>query len=198
MEPKTSHESGVHEALGMGPSATTSEARVSLELIAAACQTRHAAILDVGPSAPALLDALLARHFTDITLLGSTYPPVPAQARAAVHHVATDLSRWIPSRSYDVWHDNRVFQFLTTPSERAAYRATLSAAVRPGGQVIIAAFAERLSKQRDAVSVVRYSAAELINELEDRLHPLETRCERWTKSSGVEQSFVFVRFQRRA
>ena len=43
---------------------------------------------------------------------------------------------------FDIWHDRAVFHFLINPADRHAYIERVMRAVRPGGYVIIATFAE--------------------------------------------------------
>jgi len=48
----------------------------------------------------------------------------------------------LPLHAYDVWHDRAVFHFLTHAEDRRAYVRAVLRAVRPGGHVIVATFAE--------------------------------------------------------
>ncbi|NJO23328.1 MAG: class I SAM-dependent methyltransferase, partial [Sphingomonadales bacterium] len=46
--------------------------------------------------------------------------------------IIADVTRWQPSRTYDVWHDRAIFHFLTTPEDRAAYVDRMTRALAPG------------------------------------------------------------------
>jgi SAM-dependent methyltransferase len=48
----------------------------------------------------------------------------------------------LPMNRFDIWHDRAVFHFLINPADRHAYIERVMRAVRPGGYVIIATFAE--------------------------------------------------------
>ena len=52
-----------------------------------------------------------------------------------------NVTEWEPSKRFDIWHDRAAFHFLVEASERAAYVARLTQALKPGGHAIIATFA---------------------------------------------------------
>lgn len=68
--------------------------------------------------------------------------PVAARAGSSrIRWVNAGLLGWKPPRAYQIWHDRAVFHFLVSPADRAAYLATMRAALPGGGAVILAAFA---------------------------------------------------------
>jgi hypothetical protein len=82
-----------------------------------------------------------------------------ATAVSWVHADITDVE--LPAQGYDLWHDRAVFHFLTEPGPREAYRGAALQAIRPGGWLIVATFAEDGPLQCSGLPVQRYSAAEL-------------------------------------
>ena len=120
---------------------------VSLELVDALEISRDAAVIDIGGGASFLVDELVARGFSDLTVLDLSASALDATrqrlpADAPVQRVHADLLTWEPDRRYDLWHDRAVFHFLVTQSDRDRYVATLTRAVVPGGNVIVGTFAE--------------------------------------------------------
>ena len=177
------------------------EATLSLELIRAAGLPPTAAILDVGAGASTLVDGLVADGYSDITLLDIA-PSALAATRsrvgdARVQYEIADVTTWQAKRSYDLWHDRAVFHFLTSESDRDAYRSVLSHAVPCGGHVVIATFADDGPQRCSGLPVQRYSASELVNEFGSLLSPMDTRRQSHVTPGGSEQRFVFVRFRRR-
>jgi 2-polyprenyl-3-methyl-5-hydroxy-6-metoxy-1,4-benzoquinol methylase len=176
------------------------EARGSLDLIEACNTPSGASIIDVGAGASTLVDGLLTRGFTDITLLDiATTAFVETRARlpdASVEYVVADVARWSPPRSFDIWHDRAVFHFLTDVDVRSGYRSVLSAAVPVGGHVILGTFALDGPERCSGLSVRRYSAESLAAEFTGVLSPVEHRLESHVTPGGTRQAFVFVRFQR--
>ncbi|MEZ4336073.1 MAG: class I SAM-dependent methyltransferase [Sandaracinaceae bacterium] len=161
-----------------------------------------AAILDVGGGASRLVDHLLDRGYRDVTVLDVAERALArAKARLGaradeVAWVRADITSARLDRTFDIWHDRAVFHFLTEASDRAAYRARLHDALRPGGHVIVATFALGGPKRCSGLPVVRYSPEVLAETLGPGLSLREAWDELHTTPAGVEQRFVFTRLVR--
>ena len=143
-------------------------AETSLRLIQGTPVPSSAAIVDVGGGASTLVDDLLARGYTSVTVLDLSAAALQAaQDRLGprgrlVTWVEADITKVeLPLHSYDVWHDRAVFHFLTDPQDRQAYVRVVLRAVKPGGHVIVATFAEDGPTQCSGLPVMRYSADDL-------------------------------------
>ena len=144
------------------------EASLSLALIRGAAPEPRTAILDVGAGASTLVDGLLSAGYHNIFVLDLSAAALAcAQTRLGT---ASDRVAWLegdiltvdlPSAGYDVWHDRAVFHFLTNPEAREAYIAQVRRAVRPGGLVLVATFAEDGPPRCSGLEVARYSAESL-------------------------------------
>jgi ubiquinone/menaquinone biosynthesis C-methylase UbiE len=97
----------------------------------------------------------------------------------------------LPDYRFDVWHDRAVFHFLTSAEDRAAYVQTVFRAVKPGGHVIVATFAEDGPNQCSGLPVVRYRADELHAEFGEAFALLSHRKEAHHTPSGTVQQFVY-------
>ncbi len=178
------------------------EATASLDFVEAARARSSDPVVDVGAGASVLVDGLLARGFSDVTLLDVSAKALEVTRarvgeRKEVHYVTSDVTSWKPARAYALWHDRAVFHFLTEPAARAQYRDVLRAALRPGGSAIIATFAEDGPERCSGLPVRRYSPAELADELSPVLEMVESRRVVHATPSGAEQRFVFGRFTRK-
>lgn len=80
-----------------------------------------------------------------------------------VTFIEEDLLAWEPGRTYDIWHDRAVFQFLTDETACDRYVALAARAVRAGGHLVPAAFAEDGPTRCSGRPVTRYSTRELTN-----------------------------------
>ncbi len=125
------------------------------------------AIIDIGGGASRLPDALLGAGYTDVTVLDISAEAL-AKARERVQQagreaewIVSDVTRWRPERTYDLWHDRAAFHFLTDPAEQAAYRDVLAAALRGGGTAIIATFAPDGPEKCSGLPVVRHDGASI-------------------------------------
>ena len=149
------------------------EASLSLALIRRIAPDSTAAIIDVGGGASTLIDGLLAAGYRELCVLDLS-PTALAEARrrvgptgAAVTWLEADvLGAGLPPSAFDVWHDRAVFHFLIEAADRARYVAQARRTVRPGGYVLVAAFAEDGPTQCSGLPVARYTRV------------------RWTRSSA--------------
>src|SRR5665213_1943257 len=78
----------------------------------------NASVIDVGGGASNLVDQLLAKHFTDITVLDVSSEAIEAARQRVgtdphVTWLVGDLLTWTSDRRYDVWHDRAVFHFMS-------------------------------------------------------------------------------------
>lgn len=174
-------------------------AEVSLQLIRETGVAPDAAIVDIGGGASVLVDDLLAAGFENLTVLDLS----AAALRAAQDRLGSkraQLVRWIeaditqadlPAWSYEVWHDRAVFHFLTGPEDRAAYVRLVSRAVKPGGHVIVATFAEDGPTQCSGLPVMRYGAEQLHGEFGPAFTLVEHRKEVHRTPFGTDQRFVY-------
>jgi SAM-dependent methyltransferase len=177
---------------------------LSLDLIDAAGATRESRIIDIGGGESRLVDVLLQRGFRLLTVLDlSETALAAARARIGdearnVEWIVADVTKWTPSRQYDIWHDRAAFHFLTDPDDRAAYISRLKSALRPGGQAIIGTFALDGPEKCSGLPVQRYDGTSLQTTLGSEFTILEQRRETHTTPWGSTQSFQFTRFQRAA
>ncbi len=174
------------------------EARLSRALIGRLAPDRAARIIDIGAGASVLVDHLFEdgyRNLTVVDLSGAALEIARARlgARAAdVEWLQADvLAAPLPEARYDVWHDRAVFHFLTAPEERARYVARVRRAVRPGGLVLVATFAEDGPTSCSGLAVARYSPGALHGEFGEAFELLEGHRELHQTPAGATQAFTY-------
>lgn len=174
------------------------EARLSRELIASAAPARDAAIIDIGAGASTLVDGLINlgyRHLTVVDISAAALDLAKQRLGTAAHSVtwqaADVLSADLPAHAFDVWHDRAVFHFLTDPADRARYVAQVRRAVRPGGVVLVATFAEDGPLRCSGLEVARYSPDALHAQFGEAFTLLESHRELHTTPSGATQAFTY-------
>ncbi|HRP76939.1 MAG TPA: class I SAM-dependent methyltransferase [Rhodocyclaceae bacterium] len=170
----------------------------SLRLIRDTGAPRSAAIIDVGGGASTLVDDLLQAGYSDVTILDlSSAALVAAKARLgaradAVQWIEADITAaTLPEARYDIWHDRAVFHFLTDPADRQAYVRAVLRAVRPGGHVIVATFAEDGPTECSGLPVMRYRADELHAQFGEPFMLLRHEKEAHQTPFGTIQQFVY-------
>ena len=174
----------------------------SLSLIHASGAGQAAKLIDIGGGTSTLADHLIAEGFCDVTVLDISSTAIE-QARhrldtktSQIQWIVADIVSWQPGTCYDLWHDRAVFHFLTNPQDRSAYIATLKAALRPGGTVILATFALNGPERCSGLPVCRYSPETLAAELGGEFTLVQTIAEDHHTPSGSVQSFIYCRFTR--
>ena len=173
-------------------------AALSLKLIREAAVPTTAAFIDVGGGASTLVDDLLADGFDNITVLdlsGAALAAAKVRIGARSERVkwieANILETQLPKHAFDVWHDRAVFHFLTSAKDHRAYVQAVLRAVKPGGIVIVATFAEDGPDKCSGLPVMRYGAKELHAEFGQPFQLLRHERETHVTPSGSEQKFVF-------
>lgn len=177
-------------------------AETSLRLIRATGVPHTGALIDVGGGASTLVDGLLAAGYTNLTVLDLSAAALAA-ARARLG-AGGDTVRWIeadivdadlPAHAYDAWHDRAAFHFLTDAKARAAYVRTLRHALKPGGHLIVATFAEDGPTRCSGLPICRYSAVTLQAEFGAAFEPVHQEYEIHTTPAGGTQRFVYAVFR---
>lgn len=178
-------------------------AEPSVQIIKLVVRDHAAPIIDVGGGASVLTSELYAAGYTDLTVLDLSGAALAA-ARATlgpnaprIHWIEADvLTADLPPACYEFWHDRAVFHFLLDAAARSAYLQQAHHAVRPGGHVLIATFAEDGPTKCSGLDVVRYSPAALAAELGPGLAFVASRREAHRTPSGAVQSFSYSLFRR--
>lgn len=162
------------------------------------------AVIDVGGGASTLVDDLLACGYQRLSVLDVAEAALQA-ARQRLGPLASRV-QWIraditaarlPAAAYDLWHDRAVFHFLTEAEDRQAYVANLRQALKPGGHVIIAAFAPDGPARCSGLEVQRYDLAALSEALGEDFVDGATEPVVHVTPQGKRQSFGVHRFRRR-
>jgi ubiquinone/menaquinone biosynthesis C-methylase UbiE len=173
----------------------------SLEWITKTGVATTASVLDVGGGDSTLVDHLVARGYSGVTVLDLSAAALlrarerlGSRATAVTWREADVLTIDLPPASVDVWHDRAVFHFLTRQRDRAKYVEQVRRTVRPGGHVIVATFAEDGPPTCSGLPVERYSAKTLGEAFGDGFRLVTSVNETHLTPSGAEQRFVYCWF----
>lgn len=178
-------------------------AGMSLQFIRDSGVPKDAHILDVGAGASVLVDGLLDAGYHNLSVLDISAAALQAaQARldpaaARVNWIEADITKLeLPLASIDVWHDRAVFHFLTDPLDRQRYVQTVLHAVKPGGHVIVATFAEDGPLKCSGLDIVRYRPETLHQEFGNGFELLKSATELHQTPAGADQNFVYCHCRR--
>jgi trans-aconitate methyltransferase len=161
----------------------------------------NAAVIDVGGGASTLVDRLLDRGFSDVTVLDQSPAALNiSQQRVGegrpVAWIVHELLSWAPERRYDLWHDRAVLHFLAG-AEIDTYLMLLDRALATDGAIILGAFAPDGPQECSGLTTRRYAAGELALLLGARFEVVAQRRELHHTPGGVVQSFTWIAARRK-
>jgi 2-polyprenyl-3-methyl-5-hydroxy-6-metoxy-1,4-benzoquinol methylase len=160
--------------------------------------SKESVIIDVGGGESTLVDDLLSRGFSNITVLDVSQTAIEMNKKRLgdksdhVNWLVADITKAeLPHSAYDVWHDRAVFHFLTHQSDRAAYVRQVANAVKVGGHVIVSTFGLEGPTKCSGLDVVRYDAESLHSEFGVHFRLLESSKELHQTPFGTVQQFLY-------
>jgi SAM-dependent methyltransferase len=177
------------------------EPAMSLTLVDRLRVPTSAPIIDVGGGASLLVDALLARGYTDLSVLDVSSTALEIARRrlgdaAPVRWLCEDIMTWQPERRYALWHDRAVFHFLTDAAGQTRYLNMMRQALDPGGGLIMATFAADGPESCSGLPVARYDPGDL-ERLLDGFTVVESSREEHMTPGGAVQPFTWIAAKRR-
>ena len=170
-------------------------------LIAATGEPPAAPLIDVGGGTSRLVDHLLEQGWQNLSVLDISGTALEhsrkrlGEQAEKVNWIEADLLEGEPGGPYRIWHDRAVFHFLTEPADRQRYLQRPTAALEPGGHLIIATFGPEGPEACSGLPVQRYSPQSLTTTLGPAFQLEETREEQHHTPAGKVQSFVYCRFR---
>lgn len=157
-----------------------------------------AAIIDIGGGTSTLVDDLLDRGYSRVTVLDISSTAIEsARTRlgsraSAVTWVTGDITHIeLPAGEFDFWHDRAVFHFLRDEQARKRYVAAAQRALKPGGHIVVATFGPGGPEQCSGLEVMRYDADALHGQFGRSFRKLSSFVEIHQTPSGAEQEFVY-------
>ncbi len=178
----------------------------SIQLIENCAIPRQATIIDIGSGASTLISRLLELGYQNLYALDispialeKAKTSLGTEQAARIHWLEEDITQpsailQIPNIA--IWHDRAVFHFLTENHEREIYREILQKNIKPGGFIILAAFALNGATKCSGLPVQRYSAQSLCEFLGAGFTLLESLDFTYQMPSGDLRPYVYTRFQK--
>ena len=174
------------------------EPLLSLSLVSEAAGAGPVSIIDVGGGSSTLVDRLVERPSTEVTVLDLSgaalredQDRLGERARRVKWIEADILNVELPGMAYDVWHDRAVFHFLTDAADRRRYVDQVLRSVREGGHVLVATFDEDGPERCSGLNVARYSPEELHAQFGAPFRLLRSVHESHLTPMGTTQKFVY-------
>jgi SAM-dependent methyltransferase len=177
--------------------------KTSLDLISELNLPKDAKIIDVGGGDSYLIDALLERGFTNITLLDISAKAIERiQDRLGakandVTFIVSDVLDFTPTETYDLWHDRASFHFQTEESQIQKYADIVATAVTANGHLIIGTFSENGPKKCSGLDITQYNEASMKAVFEPHFEFLNSITEDHATPFDTIQNFIFCSFKRK-
>lgn len=170
----------------------------SLAFVQSAALTLDAPIIDVGGGASTFVDDLLARGFTNLTVLDisataleSAKTRLGAQASKVTWLIADITQAQLPAHHFAFWHDRAVFHFLSAREQRQSYVQAAHQALRPGAPIVVGTFGLEGPEQCSGLGVTRYSADGIHAEFGTAFEKIDSVTETHVTPWGSPQQFVY-------
>jgi len=155
-------------------------------------------IIDVGCGASVLVDSLIHRGYTNISLLDCSKEALSIiKSRLGddgniPQYFSQDITKKIEfPKPFDIWHDRAVFHFLTEKSDRRAYMNNLENNLSSSGHAIIGTFSLSGPNKCSGLDIVQYDEEKMQLELPENLELFETTTSTHIMPNGSGQEYMY-------
>lgn len=164
---------------------------------------KSAPIIDIGGGESKLVDYLLNEGYTDVTVLDISEKALErAKTRLGdnalkVNWIVSDITDFVPTRQYAIWHDRATFHFLTEESQIEKYVSIASGNLTGDGFMTIGTFSENGPDKCSGLQIKKYSEDILTSVLQKAFEKLKCIKEDHVTPFQTVQNFLFCSFQKK-
>lgn len=176
--------------------------KVSMDLIKNLQVPFDAKIIDVGGGDSYLIDFLLDAGFTNLFLLDISEQAIfriknrLGEKATHVTFIVSDILDFVPTTSFDVWHDRASFHFLTEKNEIEIYKVIVSKAITQNGKLIIGTFSDIGPKKCSGLEISQYNEATITQLFESEFEKTACIFEDHQTPFDTTQNFIFCSFNK--
>jgi 2-polyprenyl-3-methyl-5-hydroxy-6-metoxy-1,4-benzoquinol methylase len=163
---------------------------------------KKAAIIDIGGGDSFLVDYLLDRGYTNITVLDISKSAIDKVKKRLgkkanrVKWIVSDILDFKNDYQYDCWHDRAAFHFLTTAEEVESYISIAQKHIKPSGKLIIGTFSDNGPEKCSGLPVQQYDEDLLSNTLQKWFSKIKCITTNHITPFKTVQNFLFCSFQK--
>lgn len=175
----------------------------SIEFIENSHLPKTAKIIDVGGGDSFLVDHLLERGYTDITVLDISEAAINrakkrlGEKAGVVKWIHADAASFKPEEYYDIWHDRAAFHFLTDDDEISRYIEIAQQYIKPSGTLVVGTFSEQGPTKCSGIEIKQYSEHSMTQRFGKYFQKVKCLIVDHKTPSDTVQNFVFCAFRRR-
>jgi len=172
----------------------------SLQLVESFHLKKNAKIIDVGGGDSKLVDHLLDKGYTNLTVLDISAEALQRAKRrlgekaSLVNWIVSDINDFSPATTYDLWHDRAAFHFLTSPGEINNYVKLTAEAVK--GFLAVGTFSLNGPKTCSGLNVKQYAAGELADAFQSAFRKIKCFADVHETPFHTRQEFMFCTFRK--
>ena len=180
---------------------TQENPKTSLEFIHSFGLKKTAKIIDIGGGDSKLVDYLLDAGFENISVLDISATALEkAKKRLGekankINWIASDITKFKPNMTFDIWHDRATFHFLTTPDQIKKYMSIARKSVN--GFLTIGTFSQDGPKKCSGLEIKQYNEQQLTSELKNGFNKVKCVTEDHLTPFSTKQNFLFCSFKRK-
>lgn len=174
----------------------------SLACIADCNLEKDDAIIDIGGGDSFLAEFLLAKDFTNITVVDISEKAIErakkrlGEKAEEINWIVADVTDFRPNKKYKLWHDRAAFHFLTAEADVQKYLQTLNNSLEPGGFVILSTFSDKGPDKCSGLPVQKYSVGQMQKLFKDGFITMNCKNVDHETPSGKMQNFTICTFQK--
>jgi ubiquinone/menaquinone biosynthesis C-methylase UbiE len=163
---------------------------------------KKAKIIDVGGGDSFLVDHLLQRGYTDITVLDISEASLErakgrlGSSASQVKCIVSDAAKFTPNEQYDFWHDRAAFHFLTDETEINNYIDTIQKNIKTSGVLVIGTFSEQGPKKCSGIEIKQYSEVSMTDRLKKWFEKVRCITVDHQTPFNTIQNFLFCSFKK--
>ena len=172
----------------------------SLDFIHSFGLTKTAKIIDIGGGDSNLVDYLLDEGFENITVLDISANALDkakqrlGEKAKKINWIVSDITKFKPETTFDVWHDRATFHFLTRADQISKYIDTARNVV--SGYLAIGTFSDTGPEKCSGLPIKQYSEEKLSAELKNGFDKIRCITEDHITPFDTKQNFLFCSFKK--
>ena len=160
-------------------------------------------IIDISGGDSHFVDALLEEGYQNIWVLDISENALSrAKKRLGekankVNWVVSDIIDFIPTVTYDFWHDRAAFHFLTTDENINKYVGIAEKGIKTNGILVLGTFSETGPTKCSGLEIKQYSETSMSSRFELSFDRLKCITEEHQTPFNTTQNFLFCSFKKK-
>lgn len=174
----------------------------SLELIKEFSLKLDTKVIDIGGGDSKLTDSLLEIGYNNISVLDISAVALKnmrdrlGTSASKINFIESDITQFVPTEKYGLWHDRATFHFLTNKIEVEKYLQTAFNALAEGGYLIVGTFSATGPEKCSGLKTERYADTDLKTLFGKYFKNIKCINDTHQTPWGAKQDFVYCGFKK--